>query len=527
MPRDVFLLSERVLEVFFHTSNIEKFLQARLVFERVGLQLQFFRRTTEPYAEAYELGKERLLENAIDQVESMSGRASIFFVEDTSLRIEALSTVESDFPGLAVKEWFADTSFEDLDGQLSRSRRGRRVIVKSDIALHLPDLSRPLYFHGETTGKVAKSPPTFEASIQHPWLTPNTFNGWFIPDGAARRMGELSVEESLSYDFRVAALMQLIDRVEEYTVALNLQPPNYARRSRVEVGLQATLWSRSIILVVGRTCAGKTTFAERASEKHGYRFLEASAILKELATDMAVPELSPFDIAKEYLSLYGFDAVAKKVIEILTADGAAKFVISGFRTIEELDLLKRFEPKARVVLIDASERTRYERFLKRGRHGSVSFNEFRELDDEQGFFGLLRVVEDFADVRIENEDALLSYLTQVDAVASGEARTVAGVTRSIQPRATRERSQTYHTLSALLTAGRPLDCREIEEATQAAGHRIRYNNANKVLKRIPGLARRIEGTRVQYEILSAGRSYLQYLERDVTGENSASLAEDK
>jgi inosine/xanthosine triphosphate pyrophosphatase family protein/dephospho-CoA kinase len=516
--REVFLLGERVLEVFFHTSNVEKYLQARAVLDRVGLQLQHFRSTTEPYAEDYSLGKERLLTRAIGEIAARVGRGTIFFVEDTSLRIGSLSTAE-DFPGLAVKEWFAKTSFSELDDQI-RSRGGdRAVTVKSDIALHIPGLRRPVTFHGETRGVIASSPPAFAPSMQYPWLTPHTFNGWFVPESAIKRLGEMSFEESWKHDFRIRALLALVDRLEEYAVILNLTSPAYSRRLRPGMSGQKFLWrhERDVIVVVGKTCAGKTTFGERAATEHGYRFFEASAVLRMLADGNIDPSLTPFQIADIYLAEHGADVVARKIVQLLDLDSERDIVISGFRAIEEVDLLKQVIPDARVVLIEASERTRFERHLARARlDGITSIVAFRTADAEQGMFGLLRVAEEFADIKVDNEGSLEQYWSQVDAVITGQTQAeAAGITWNVQPRLTREKSQTYHTLHALDAAGRPLDCTEIEAATTAAGHPIRYNNANKVLKRIPGLARRMEspGMNVRYEILSAGRAYLRYMDR--------------
>ncbi len=514
--REVFLLGERTIDVLFHTSNVDKYLQARAVFERVGLVLQHFKSNTEPYAEDYSLGKERLLGRALEEIQARVGRASIFFVEDTSLRIEALSGTD-DFPGLSVKEWFAGTSFDVLDQELLRHGRERRATVKSDIALHIPALRRAVFFHGETQGVVASTRPTFSPSIQYPWLTPHTFNGWFVPEGAVKRLGEMSFEESWKHDFRIRALLALVERLEEYALMLNLSPTAYSRRARVAGSGQTSLWQRDrdVIVVLGNTCAGKTTFGERAAERHRYRFLEASAVLRMMADGVVEPSLTPFQVADIFLKANGADVVARKVLELLESEAERNVVIGGFRTVEELDLLKQVIPDARTVLIDSTERTRFERHLARGRlDGINSLQAFRKLDAEQGMFGLLRVADEFADIRIENEGSLEQYWSQVDAVIVRDTK-VAGVSWDVQPRLGRDRSQAYHTLRVLDIAGRPLDCYEIEAATSAAGHPIRYNNANKVLKRIPGLVARLEtvGMRVRYDILSAGRAYLRYMDR--------------
>ena len=163
---------EKRLQVYFHTSSVEKYLHASTVCGRSGLSLRHFKSTTDPYHEDYSSGKEILLTRAISEILESVGKSSLFFVEDTSLRIESLSTQNKDVPGLSVKEWFASTKFEELDKSLRSNGNDRRAEIKSDIALHLPQLTRPVFFHGSCVGKVADSAPAFEENPHYPWLTP-------------------------------------------------------------------------------------------------------------------------------------------------------------------------------------------------------------------------------------------------------------------------------------------------------------------------------------------------------------------
>jgi inosine/xanthosine triphosphate pyrophosphatase family protein len=263
-PRPMFLEPAKRLDLKFYTSSVPKYLQAKLVVEKFGLVLRYFRSRTDPYTENYELGKEQLLSKAIDEIKRTVGRTSLFFVEDTSLRIDALSgSAQQDFPGLAVKEWFADTTFEALNAQLPKDVTGRRAVVKSDIALHVPGLDDPVMFHGETEGTIAATPPEFAENPHYPWLTPNSFNGWIIPLNATRRLGEMSLEESLEHDFRVRALIALIHRLEEYAAVLNAPNECYSSVAPVSAHVaQNSLFGQGgrALIVVGRICAGKTTF---------------------------------------------------------------------------------------------------------------------------------------------------------------------------------------------------------------------------------------------------------------------------
>jgi len=367
-PREIFLTKDRQIEIFFYTSNISKFIQARVVFERAGLLLQHFRSKTEPYAEDYKEGKELLLTRAIAQITSGGlGSGSLFFVEDTSLRVEALSSPTVDYPGLAVKEWFADTRFAQLDEMLKARGADRRAEIKSDIALHLPGFSKPAFFRGSTNGRVADTPPTFDENLHYPWLTPETFNGWFIPDGATHRLGEMNLEESWRYDFRTRALESLISRLEEYTAVLNLPAQSYTRRQPPESLRQLPLFVGTVLMIVGHTCAGKTTFGDRAHDLHELLHIEASAIVRMLQRDMGSEGTSTFAFAKELLHEKGPDVIALKILQVYSSKFDKGVVITGFRTIEELELLKSHISHAKVLYIEATERTRYQRLLERGR----------------------------------------------------------------------------------------------------------------------------------------------------------------
>jgi len=514
--RELFLTKDRQLQPFFYTSSVAKYLHARVVFSRSGLILHEFKSRREPYSEDYAAGKEVLLARAIAEILSSVGSGSLFFVEDTSLRIDALSAGAEDYPGLRVKEWFPQADFKDIDASL-RDRDNRRAVIKSDIALHVPTLDRPVYFHGETAGFVAECLPAFQENPQFPWLTPQSFNGWFVPEGTAKVLGQMSLEESWQYDFRTKALEQLISRLEEYTALLNVPSSAYLRKetpaSVDQLPLLPAFEEHKLFVVVGHTCAGKTTFGEYA-QNAGLIFVEASSVLRMIVRSKGLVGTDPFSLAKATLDQFGNDVVARKITQLYPGVGHG-LVISGFRTIEELELIKRHIAHAQVVLIEATERTRYQRHLERGRYESVrSFEDFRAHDVQQWSLGLLRVAEDFADIRIINEGTMDEYYARVDAVIRGkDLDRVGGISTKLQPRHAADENQLFRCLVALNDAGTPLSCDEIQEITGVSGNAVRHNNANKVLKRVPELARRmeLEGTRVRYEITNAGRAYLRYM----------------
>jgi inosine/xanthosine triphosphate pyrophosphatase family protein len=523
--RDVFLRLDRQPRLFFYTTSSEKFAQAQFAFQRSGLSITEFKSRHDPYREDEDGTSRELLTRAIEEIcETVQLAAStLFFVEDTSLRVDALSDPTGEVPGLHVKEWFARTSFEELDRELKEAGNVRAATVKSDIALHLPNLGHPLFFHGETSGAVASTPPDFQASIEHPWLRPDSFNGWLIPDDADCPLGAMRVEESWRYDFRAKALTELIGRLEEYAAVLNLPVAASTRRVKRLRALEPTLFSddRPTFVVIGPTCAGKTTFGNRAAVNSEGReamlHIEASDIVRTFDGGPKVGE-SPLDFALRVLGAHGFDVAARRIVDEYYGDQLrAGAVITGFRTIEELLYIRSALSTTRVLYLDAPLRTRYDRFLQRRRSAddTLSLEDFKRLDLDQGSFGLLSAGSQLADVRLVNDQNFETYFEQIEAILAGApAENIPGFGGT--PAGQRaDRAQLYRCLQALRSAGRPLSTDEIERWTGEHGGAIRHNNANKILKRYPALARRLDsgGPRLRYDVSTSGLAYLSYVEQ--------------
>ena len=518
------------LTVRFHTSNIEKFLQARLVFGRAGVTLGYFKESQDPYVEDYRLEKQQLLDRAVLEIVNRLGANSLFFVEDTSVRIEALSGAD-DFPGLQVKEWFQQTSFEQLNESLVLNGNDRSATVYSDIALFVPGLGRPVYVNGVTKGLVATTPPMFSTDVEHPWLTPNTFNGWFIPNGASRTLGEMPVKESLCYDFRVKALNKILERLEEYAAVLNLPAGNYALPLRQISMEQPTLFPKSpLLVVVGRVCAGKTTFGNYAMSAKGGLHLEASDVMRELAAASRIRIPSMAEKARTLLAQMGPDVVAREIENRFGTSLDTGAVITGFRTLEEVLYIRERHPECRVILIECGDRIRFERHLARRRQEGVDrFAEFIAFDRDQWAFGLLGRVADVCDLKVINEGPMSEYERKIELVLQGgyenidsagrQGHRVSGVHVVNRNTNALQTTRLFRCLRALVDLGRPASCREISGLTRSSERQFqdRYvetvsdRHVNWILKDVPELARRItrDGKPVQYEIVRAGRTYVR------------------
>lgn len=503
---------DRVLNVFFYTSNTTKLLQARLLFMRHGYELRHFKGNREPYDEHYALGTQTLLGEAIRQVNEEFGVRSIFFVEDTSLRIDALSET-SDFPGLAVKEWFPATSFEELDKTLHERANNRRATVFSDIALYVPMLSSPLFFHGETSGRVTDSRPDFEESAQYPWLTPHTFNGWFVPDGSSRRLGEMEFEESLEYDFRAKSLKALLGRLEELNVALNLRSNFYTVRRQLSQPGQLSLipeQSRIVLVVVGAKCAGKTTFSDHMAAYESVSMYEASGVLRKIAEEEGVIP-SNSDEALVFLEEKGWGTVAERIADYIDMNNSRWNVITGLRTPEELLVIKNRFPDSRIVFIDADSKIRFERHIRRARDDKPgTLAQFLEEDEKQRKFGVLRVPTEIAETIIDNDGSIAQYKNRIDTFLNELA------TASPTGSSTKEKhfSELHRCLFALYKVGSAASCEQIYEETARFGSPVRVYNTNRALKEVPEFAQRIESpdALLKYAITKRGDKLLSLLD---------------
>ncbi|GAF95391.1 unnamed protein product, partial [marine sediment metagenome] len=276
--------------------------------------------------------------------------------------------------------------------------------------------------------------------------------------------------------------------IEELTAAANAPPPAFRRKQATsgprvsqtnlfEVEENPEPQSERVIIVVGRTCAGKTTFGERAAAR-GFEFIDASSVMRSFRDQYRPTEESDLAFARRLLDEQGADVVAKRILELYEGPGTR--IIAGFRAIEELLLIRDSVRECQVALVDASERTRLERLIQRPRGDVVrSLAELRDIDTGQCELGLLRVAQDFADVQIVNEGSIEEYYRQVDSVLDREpAGLVRGVLGHGKLRHGSEANQLYRCLRALDQAGRPMSCDEVEEFSGRDGPAIRHNNAN-------------------------------------------------
>lgn len=333
----------------------------------------------------------------------------IFFIEDTSIAIDALST-EREFPGVDVKYWMRETSFAELDKQLKELGNNRKVTVRSDIVLYLPPSLRSSpeetykVFVGEARGSIIDEELAFETNKLYPWLDNKTFNKWFVPTGAKKPISQLSINMSLKHDFRNLALQKLID-------FLRLKDLIDTKQSQ-DKPLQGELFPRKNYIICGATCAGKTVLASALTRLYAYQHIEASDFMRcalytrhGYATTMKTQDFAKDALKKDP------GIVARQISQYIKYTSTTGLVITGFRSPQEIRILQEelSGVDLEVLYIESSLDTRYQRNKKRNRSDApMSFAEFERKNEIQNSMGL-NGIRDLAKI-IFNELSLFSYI---------------------------------------------------------------------------------------------------------------------
>ncbi|WP_460042458.1 non-canonical purine NTP pyrophosphatase [Pseudomonas sp. S2_H01] len=334
----------------------------------------------------------------------------IFFIEDTSVRIDALSQ-SKEVPGVDIKYWMRENNFYDVDGLLKSKKNNRRVSVRSDIVLYLPpalrDSSGEIYkiFTGIVEGVIVEREEKFDVNSLYPWLDNKSFNKWFVPAGADTVFSLLPIEQSLYFDFRKVAVDKLL---------LFLEGKGLVRKRRAVAPpqTQGELFLSQDFIFCGPTCSGKTILAFLVSRKYGYQHIEASDFMRKAFLDRHGLDsgLSIHEFAKETLASDP-GVVANQVADYILSTSPYRFIVTGFRSLNEVEVLSARLNRSdiKLIYIDSPIHVRYIRSLRRGRNDKAeSFDEFQyqnSLQEDMGLSGLRN-----SSSVIRNEGGLISYL---------------------------------------------------------------------------------------------------------------------
>ena len=357
-------------------------------------------------------------ENELDKLYKLY-RGSAFIIEDTSVRINALSSEFLEVPGVDIKYWMKDMTFEKLDKLLKENGNDRKVSVRSDIVLFLPGLATPdsthyLNFVGISEGKIIENEISFETNRVYPWLDNRTFNKWFVPEDEKLPISMLDIDTASKYDFRIDAAKKMADYlISKKYVRLNNDEEN--ERSIV----QLQLFNQTGYIFCGPTCSGKSVLARHISRKYNYYHIEASDFmyLKFYQLHGANSNISIHDFATDILKEDPY-VVSRQLVQYVNKIKTLPFTITGFRTKREIDFFLKFhrgENPIQLFYIDANVELRYERNVKRKRYDRLdNIEKFRKRDRLQFSLGLDYLVKDTELLHIKNEGTIKEYYKNFD-----------------------------------------------------------------------------------------------------------------
>ena len=417
-----------MINITFFTSNTTKLAHARHLADGLPLRIDGFKQRTyhAGYQEPRTQSRAELLDasyrSALEQGRKagiVSGR-HFFILEDTSVRLEALSDDSNAVPGLDIKFWMKDRTFDSVNELIASGGGDRRATVRSDVLLHIPSFYKERWgladdyvvFVGEQTGTVTLSERLFETNPVFPWLDNRSFNKWFVPDGATEPLGILDVKQADAFDFRRKSFQELF----EFLRSKNLLE---APRRQEEMMLD----DRPVTIVCGYSCAGKTTASQHLAQNYANMHVEASDFmyLNYYIRHDVQGEVSISDFAERALADKP-EIAAEKIGDYMRSEGFPPTVISGFRSPDEVEWmnnwLRQIGGKASTVFIEAPEALRYDRMRKRQRKGDLAdISSLRRRDEQQRRMGLDQIATISDAITLTNSGTLEDYLDAIDGVA--------------------------------------------------------------------------------------------------------------
>lgn len=389
-------------DITFVTSNQTKLAHARYLCRSYQVNILNYKKLF--YGIGYEEPRiddrnELLSESFKDAVarwkKNVSGpEGKLFFIEDTSVKIDALSSEDYEVPGVDVKYWMQETSFEKLNNELKNKGNNRQCSVTSHIILFLTEELKNrsgiekdyMVFKSTAYGSVAEKEYAFETNMLYPWLDNKTFNKWFVPVGCSKPVSLLDINEADKGDFRKGAFEQMLAFLQNHG----------AIKDKHEAGRQLNIQFYDGFVICGRTCAGKSTIGKYLVDNHGYYHIEASEFMthKLLNTHGTQSNIDKHLFAEEVLKVEPLFVVNRVVEFMIAHEITDKYVVTGFRTENEVKAFVKLclSERLRVLFIDANFEERYRRWKLRQRDAErYTKDRFKDIDNVQERMGVGRL----------------------------------------------------------------------------------------------------------------------------------------
>ncbi len=171
---------------------------------------------------------------------------------------------------------------------------------------------------------------------------------------------------------------------------------------------------KKLILLCGKRASGKSLFKEVATT-HSLPFFEMSDVVFNMMREQSIPinSESTAQFAKSLRKKEGEAAVAKHLLPLLEETNASFIIVSGLRSVEELNLFKS-EYNAILVEVRAKDELRFRRSLDRARPSDPkTLDEFLAREKAEAALGVEELIK-MADIIIENNDMKEDFYKKIE-----------------------------------------------------------------------------------------------------------------
>ncbi len=406
-------------EIVFITSSREKLANVRHISRNYDVFISKQKNYGIGYEEPREANRHKLLHQSFRDAlkrweKSVSNPHKFFFIEDTSVIIESLSSEDNEYPGTDIKYWMKQNSFSDIDLMLRKKGNNRTTIVRSDVLLYLPKALKKkfdkeyLIFTSKISGNITDS--EFEVNTRpfYSWLNEKSFNKWFVPNECNVPMSLLPIEVIDKYDFRRKAITDMLSFLETEKVIKKKRDLNETEN------LSLFPKTRPLIIVCGPTCAGKTTLAEYLRKKYNFYHIEASDFMYQNYHEIhgVGSGVRISDFAEKAL-IENPCIVSDQIVSFISNLKKCPVIITGFRSFKEIECLKKKlkgDHDIDEYYIEADEQLRYERNKIRKRlEENLTYDEFIRIDNQQMRMGLSEIKSKLINDIIINDNTFENF----------------------------------------------------------------------------------------------------------------------
>ena len=180
---------------------------------------------------------------------------------------------------------------------------------------------------------------------------------------------------------------------------------------------------RILLGLMGTIGSGKTTISNYLVKKGFFRVIMGDLVREKVRQeDIELTRESLQAAQKKYRKLYGEDFFMKEAIKILNKSGRKRLLIDGIRL--PIDAKEAKKAGARLILIDASPKIRFERLKARGREDDPkTFLEFMKQERaEWRIFKFERTLK-YVDFKIDNSNNLEKFYKNVNKLLEKNRKT--------------------------------------------------------------------------------------------------------